>query len=439
MASATLIDLPDELLLQVMHGLPTIPHSRRGDLSSLSLTCKRIRPVTLEPLLISPIVHLYKIPSLLKLYFARPDLAAKVSTLELTTQCMCEDPGEVGTQSCVEDLKCNRPIVEGEFLKDCTNAIEGFATTPERKQECLIDLQGDDYPHAALAILLATLPRLEELLLGTSSLKHMLFLRSTLHPDRNKCSQGEIACTQPSWMRGYIDDIMAQVAPRLQSLELPFTWSACGLHDAFGVRSLTAFTSLKHLTLPHKAAIVEYSHDYTQFVPDTLEVLTIFLQDIRYRSSRAITDLLRALALARNTLPRLRHIELHSDWTREMPEKNSGKPRDLRKWVSQASANKMWAEWAKDLTDDKLQIHTHYELGHTFDIGFNAAEYMGRSLGLHHYLARWVVNVLEVRGRYEELVELRDEAMVEESAGYQFRVESRVAGVSSDIGENCSV
>lgn len=74
-----------------------------------------------------------------------------------------------------------------------------------------------------------------------------------------------------------------------------------------------------------------------------------------------------------------------------------------------------------EVSCEDLAVGIHYEPRCSYDIAFNATEYTGLRLGMHDNLGWRVVNVLEVRGGYEEIGELRDEVLVEEITGFRVR------------------
>jgi hypothetical protein len=80
-----LLDLPNELLLDVLNNLRILPRQRRTDLIPMVLVCRRFRPLATETLLLQLVVHTYNTHLLVHTYLQYPAITARVYSIELLT------------------------------------------------------------------------------------------------------------------------------------------------------------------------------------------------------------------------------------------------------------------------------------------------------------------------------------------------------------------
>lgn len=271
--------LPDELLLKVLIGLHHRPRDRQKDLCSVALVCRQLAPVARDVLLQQPSVHLFNVPSLVRTYFAYPDLA-KARTLELASRSF--QPGDAEQESYERDIDTPPQRVldlqsSPVFMKQCTTFIrrpigELFVGRAERsmhKGNWIADLKShDQYQTAYLAILLYMLPNLKHLFLSQMTADKFPTVWNYIHG-------GPV---REMHMGRYLELVFEHLTQRLATLELPREHAFGGIpFDDQGV-SLGYFTSLRHLTV--SAGLLDEDEggnctDLKSIMPPNLETLVI--------------------------------------------------------------------------------------------------------------------------------------------------------------------
>jgi hypothetical protein len=228
------------ILLQIV----ALPEDKQRALKHVMLTCKQLLPVAKETLLIEPCVQLHRIHALNHRYKKHPELASKVTTLELRANdqegCVCTHQNGIIAYS----------------------ALRGFSA------------------------LIRLLPNLTTLLLGANQLKDITPLHFLLAPRGSLfCPHhGFTAPRHPHPIATLPSHFYPAIASRITSLELPVVWTQQWNKDHYTNSvdvswQLRGFTSLKHLSLPYPAfygAINEddLANEMMPF-PETLTSLTI--------------------------------------------------------------------------------------------------------------------------------------------------------------------
>jgi hypothetical protein len=294
----SILHLPDELLVEIMSHVKSQSHPRQ--LSSVSLTCRRFRPIAQEILLLSPSLHFDHVPKLLRTYLAYPRFAKFAFSVEITTAWI---DGQGRIFAPMDDDVANVRQPKDDHLKQhgsesnnvhTTNKIT--ATTNKVQEQCLQfisdhDMEVDakqiwvsDFLHggerrkqAFLAILLVMLPRLDTLLLGRSTTDAFPMLQISKPPTPK-----------------YMTKTLGTLEKRLVHLELPLVWR-CKMDTM--TRSLHEFQHLRMLTVPFVALFFfettqSTRSSYLVGLPKTLEHIKIVNVDDSYDIKGCMVDFL---------------------------------------------------------------------------------------------------------------------------------------------------
>jgi hypothetical protein len=81
---ARLLSLPNELILAIFDQLPPIPRPRQKTLVALTATCKHIRPLAREQLLVQPVIDVHRVHLLVRIYLRYPELVNRATSLEFS-------------------------------------------------------------------------------------------------------------------------------------------------------------------------------------------------------------------------------------------------------------------------------------------------------------------------------------------------------------------
>lgn len=318
-SNAPILNLPDELLLKIVDYFPGALRSRKLQLLSLSLTCNRLRIIALEALLTNPVCHLFKAADLVRMYHRYPTIAQKVRKLEITIlgipfgiqPDLSWDPREA-------PVALQDALMLGTDFKDfCINIIRSVDISAAGRSRWILDLHLD-YRHAFLGILLAMLPSLQELYLGSNSPEgyvdvHMRYENPFY---RSLEQKSRLHSSLP-----YLDAVIPSLVPKLTTLELPANWSCQWFtllipHIPSRVNSvLSNFMSLRVLAVPHYPlaeillGIRMSSSTNYQKLPPNLEVLRIV--DVE---STFVERYLSSILLSGNEFRLLRRVEFYTTY-----------------------------------------------------------------------------------------------------------------------------
>ncbi|KAF2645308.1 hypothetical protein P280DRAFT_513219 [Massarina eburnea CBS 473.64] len=308
-----LLRIPDEITLHILRQLPSQrPKLRRQDLRNLTLVCKRIHPFALEMLLVEPTVHVFKAHGLLRMYFKYPNLADKVKSLELISECLCEDNPEI--QACHYDLSQMKPANDVDFWISCFNVCTEFAPDcPALVNEHMECLETTEYPNAVLGVMLLRLRGLKHLFMGTTLLSHLSVLGPCVTPkDHILLGSDRFGSSLPVsnlWGAEFLERIYSRLAPNITQLELPYAWEGSRSTPMESAHDLSHFSSLTHLVV-HQDALCDY--DLGQALPRSLKLIAITAR--RSTADRLVSYLGSLLLHKPKLLPNLENIHLHHDW-----------------------------------------------------------------------------------------------------------------------------
>jgi hypothetical protein len=240
--ATSLLDLPNELLIDILSQSPSTPRQQRHNLVQLTSVCRRLRPLAMEELLLRPAVHRLDIWALVRTYLKYPHLALRVRNLELLNHPLYKRhslPDALTSESAQGS--------KSAFKKACVAVVAQTDLFLKRKRRCIADQQ-HTYRNGFLAILLMMLPGTTTLYLGTEHIRSCDFLQHIfLNEDGSLPTRSRLGSVPPP-ARGYVDDTFAIMASKLQTLELPSRWQ-----HYFPIPTLLMFTSLKHLSIPADA------------------------------------------------------------------------------------------------------------------------------------------------------------------------------------------
>ncbi|KAF2245761.1 hypothetical protein BU26DRAFT_607943 [Trematosphaeria pertusa] len=325
MENPPLLSLPIELLLRILdHYLSDLPRHRLQDLVRLSAACKRLRPIALELLLTQPVVHIYNVHGLVRMYFEYPVLATKARTVEVSTRfregCRPAQPGSRGLYG-VEAPVAFAPELDKPFKQKCIEVITAFNTAEANKERWTRDLD-EDHQHAFLGILFAILPNLRGLFAGSAQLAYFPVFGKLFGPNYDLKEDPYVRANRvPYRHTDYLDDVFAELAPRLRYLELPFDRDNDDYGYAPPVSSFAACKALSNLSLSKEALVYMYetydgsrtnASQPSNFFPASLETLAITI----WANAGFLTRFLDLLANSKASFPKLRKINFYRNRAR---------------------------------------------------------------------------------------------------------------------------
>ena len=251
--------LPDEVLLQILHYLPkSVKYPKpQADLLNALSTCKQLAPLVREVLFCAPILYSSKVDQFLASLFQYPDLRYKIRSLTIETEIrgMCIGPNPI-------------PALDSELLSKAISHISTLDIDPLTKQHFTESLHaGNEYdgPSILLSLVLTMLPNLQELYLGGSILYNFPFLQPLLY--------------HSSLFPAHTPDLgplLPLFSHKLTVLELPNdfrTSPSSGSNHRGSVHSIPKYSpSLRTLMLPSDNIIHAY---YKRIVPSKLEHLIL--------------------------------------------------------------------------------------------------------------------------------------------------------------------
>jgi len=257
--ASQLLELPDEVLLQILHYLPkSVKHPKpQADLLNALSTSKQLAPLAREVLFCASILYSSKVDHFLASLFQYPDLRYKIRSLTIETKIrgMCIGPNPI-------------PALEPSLLSKAISHISTLATDPLTKQHFTESLHaGNEYdgPSILLSLVMTMLPNLQELYLGGSILYNFPFLQPLLY--------------HSSLFPAHTPDLgplLPLFSHKLVVLELPndFRTSPSSRSDYRGsVHGIPKyFPALRTLVLPSDNVVYAY---YKEVVPSKLERLIL--------------------------------------------------------------------------------------------------------------------------------------------------------------------
>jgi hypothetical protein len=168
--ATSLLDLPNELLINILSLAPSTPRQQRHNLVQLTSVCRRLRLLAMEELLLHPAVHRLDIWALVHTYLGYPHLAPRVRSLDpLTYLHKRHSLPDALTSEFAQGSKST-------FKKACVAVVAQTDLSRRRKRQCIAGLQYT-YRNGFLAILLMMLPRTTTLYLGTEQIYWCDFLQ----------------------------------------------------------------------------------------------------------------------------------------------------------------------------------------------------------------------------------------------------------------------
>jgi hypothetical protein len=249
-----LLCIPTEILLQVAKEVGGSSRERNYTFRSLSLTCRGLRVIGQEALLIRPATNLYKIRRLVSQLFHNQHLIQRITSLEVTTFSI-HKPKERRHWDLVEYNAAQKRKIGGALLQQCRDVIHGSGF--KEAKMWLKDLRRDDRTMAMLGILLFVLRHtVKELYFGPSMLGCLPLFDDFVDMSREEeppsyhCETLGLPQTQLYLLR-----IMRMYYPVIEALELPSFW-----HPFTKTFSLPQFSKLQSLTLPGKALHSHFGH-----------------------------------------------------------------------------------------------------------------------------------------------------------------------------------
>jgi hypothetical protein len=232
--AARLLSLPNEVILAILNQLPPLPRPRQKTLLALTATCKRIRPLARDQLLVQPVIDVHHVHLLVQNYLRYPELVNRANSLEFSVDQQqvvpLGEPNFYLTLKLVPDKAC---------VEACYHFIKTTAISQKGKSDWIRDISRR-YQRAYVGILLVMLPNLKELLLGTALVSHFGILVSLFHMNDKHDNE-------------YVREVFEAMTSQLQCLETPLIWYKEPRRFSCSLQNLRKCTSLKHLTLPDTA------------------------------------------------------------------------------------------------------------------------------------------------------------------------------------------
>ncbi|PSN63215.1 hypothetical protein BS50DRAFT_591396 [Corynespora cassiicola Philippines] len=305
---SSLLTLPDELLVQICSEVPGQHHERVQTWIDISLSCRRLCPISREVLLANPVCTLEAVTLLTRTYLQYPELASRVRCLNLvrgtaqkaTTHAhpTCHKPRKSSKQSGTSDAgHCARMNFIGEI--DIPNPC---------KMDWMVAITLNN-TIANLCVLLMVLKGLKKLDIGPYEDVYW----NLLETPRDEAEAGKDAGID---FRGVARKTLVET---LQVLDISNTQPGSGLRTS--ILKLSHFKNLQQLIVLKEMAIAPFFSGFPitgrldpagairqDSYPKSLEVLKLVnVPPISQSFIGYIYDTL----LQKETLPKLRRIELH--------------------------------------------------------------------------------------------------------------------------------
>jgi hypothetical protein len=199
MSSTThLLELPDEILVEILNQMSSVPRQKRMGLLRATLICRKLNALAMEVLLSHPVVHIYNTRGLLCAYLKRPELAARAQNLEILTQFRKGFKSRPTGSLEVPETYAARS--DSKSRDACATIVHQSNLSTESKKQCMQDLEQESC-NTFLAVLIILLPSINAFYPGTGP---------TLHFRHQEQS--------------YIRDAFATIASNLKILELSIRW-----------------------------------------------------------------------------------------------------------------------------------------------------------------------------------------------------------------------
>ncbi|KAF2660294.1 hypothetical protein K491DRAFT_711801 [Lophiostoma macrostomum CBS 122681] len=306
MGNTPILRLPDEILLCIITRLRIDrkygDEERNKHVFSVMLVCRQFHPIAQEVLLAQPFVRLLDVRGLVRMYVKYPQLAAAVSTLEVTAT-----RNVVKSRDPEDGSLYDFHAVGQEFEEACQGIIDQQRLSDATKEDWNDALEIGS-THAFMGLLLVLLPNLKCLLLGTARLHELPILGSILDTSHHFFDIIEAEALT------YSREVMRLVAPRIQELELPRCWPSAerddthrGLNTGACIRNMKPFRDLRTLIIPRRAFFGTTPRSFPVFGLEPLLEHVVILDDILCRSTGVLKELLEE----KDSLPALQKIGLY--------------------------------------------------------------------------------------------------------------------------------
>jgi hypothetical protein len=274
-----LLSLPNELILAIFDQLPPLPRPRQKTLLALTATCKHIRPLAREQLLVQPVSDVHHVHLLVQNYLRYPELVNRAISLEFSVDqqknVALGEPNYFVTLKLVPDNAC---------VEACHHFINTTSISERGKLEWIRDITRR-YQRAYVCILLVMLPKLKALLLGTALVSHFGILANLFHMDGKH--DNEYAC-----------EAFAALCPQLQCLETPLTWYKEPRRLPCSLQSLRRCTSLKHLTLPDTVLMDSLWQEMGEAIHNSVQLGQGYPANLNPKSRERLSESLETLTLS---------------------------------------------------------------------------------------------------------------------------------------------
>jgi hypothetical protein len=301
---ALLLELPEELLLEIIDHLPHLPRDRRSELVKLASVNKRIGSIATDLLHKHLLINIQNLRMLLDLYVAKPFLADKVVGLDLYSRVNRE-----GTSGNFDErlFVSRRDICQYQMNTEMSpyhprghrSRSKAYLELARKEilsamalEELERDLEEADMKAHIALLLLLILPIIRRLFLANMESPHEYF-RPPVYGLSRLCGYRPIG---PPVLRGiYMREIFDCIAPKLTTMEPTYH----RLHD------LSNFQSLGHLIT---SGNLLFHHLDSSQLPPALRMLSTGISD-----SRETIALLEHLLSHRNkgALPSLQRVEVY--------------------------------------------------------------------------------------------------------------------------------
>jgi hypothetical protein len=199
--ASPLLALPNEILLIILDNFSDPPRICRRELINTSLTCRQLRALCAEQLLLAPIAYPWNMQLLVKAYLQNPRIARKVRTVEFIGF-------ESRTLQSWARLDTCFKIPEAK-LYNCATIVKGSTMLPSMAMNDWLEDAKKGLWHAHFTTLLAMLPSLENLLLGLNTHSSVPWLFDDAKPH-------------------YLQLALRHIAAKARTVELPLIGSTWG-------------------------------------------------------------------------------------------------------------------------------------------------------------------------------------------------------------------
>jgi hypothetical protein len=276
---ARLLSLPNELILAIFDQLPPIPRPRQKTLVALTATCKHIRPLAREQLLVQPVIDVHRVHLLVRIYLRYPELVNRATSLEFSVDQQKDVP--FGEPNFFHTLKLVR---DNACVEACHHFINTTSISERGKAEWKRNIT-QRYERVYVCILVVMLPKLKALLLGTALVSHFGIPASIFYMDEKRDDE-------------YVCMAFAAMSSRLQCLETPLVWYKWPHRFPCSLQNLRRCTSLKHLTLPDTALMASVWQEMGEAIHNSVQLSHTHPANLNLKSRERLPKGLETLTLS---------------------------------------------------------------------------------------------------------------------------------------------